>query len=427
MYECPNCGGNLKFDIESQLLKCDYCQTTKDPYEITKDKDAQEYHDFDVTVFTCPQCGGEILSTDTSAAEFCSFCGASTILGSRISKEKRPSRIIPFKVTRDACKKAYIARMKRAVFAPDELKDPKYIDGFRGIYMPYFAYHISQKGTVRLKGEKSYRQGDYLYKEQYALSGEIDADYPGLSYDASSSFSDSISECVAPFHEKDMKQFTPSFLSGFYADTADVDSALYEQNAVEIANINSFGKVKSSSAFSGITLSGDNNAKNLTGTLCTSLEETERVMYPVWFMSYRKNDRVAYVTVNGQTGKIAADIPVDIRKYSLGTLLLSLVLFVFLNLFFTIKPTSLLGIAFVLSIITIVLSLTESRKIRERDNRTDDKGYQFRLKEKKLSTVSGNKADFGIAGSLFALIVAVLVFLIHPVSDIWYYALFLWG
>ncbi len=32
MYECPNCGGNLKFDISSQLLKYDYCQTTKDPY-----------------------------------------------------------------------------------------------------------------------------------------------------------------------------------------------------------------------------------------------------------------------------------------------------------------------------------------------------------------------------------------------------------
>lgn len=421
MYECPNCGGNLKFDIESQLLKCDYCQTTKDPYEVTKDNDAQEYHDFDVTVFTCPQCGGEILSTDTSAAEFCSFCGASTILSSRISKEKRPSRIIPFKVTKDACKEAYVSRMKRAVFAPNELKDPKYIDSFRGIYMPYYAYHISQKGAVHLNGEKSYRQGDYLYKEQYALSGDIDAEYPGLPYDASSSFSDSISECVAPFHEKDMKQFTPSFLSGFYADTADVDSTIYEQNALEIANIDSFGKVKSSSVFSGVTLSGDNNAKNLSAILGTSLKETERVMYPVWFMSYRKNDRVAYVTVNGQTGKIAADIPIDIKKYSLGTLLLSLVLFVILNLFFTIKPTTLLGYAFVLSIITIILSLTESRRIRERDSRIGDKGYQFHLKEHKLSATSASKTGTGFVGSLFALIVSMLIFFLNPVSDLWYY------
>ena len=37
MYECPNCGGNLKFSIEDQLMKCDYCQTTFDPYSLKKE------------------------------------------------------------------------------------------------------------------------------------------------------------------------------------------------------------------------------------------------------------------------------------------------------------------------------------------------------------------------------------------------------
>ena len=40
MYACPNCGGGLKFDITSQKLKCDYCATFTDPYDISKDKDA---------------------------------------------------------------------------------------------------------------------------------------------------------------------------------------------------------------------------------------------------------------------------------------------------------------------------------------------------------------------------------------------------
>ena len=35
----------------------------------------------------------------------------------------------------------------------------KYIDGFRGIYMPYWAYHVSQKGPVVLRGEKSKSEG----------------------------------------------------------------------------------------------------------------------------------------------------------------------------------------------------------------------------------------------------------------------------
>lgn len=109
MYECPNCGGNLKFSIEDQLMKCDYCQTTFDPYSLKKENDAEELFAFEATIFTCPQCGGEILSTDNSAAEFCSFCGASTILSGRLSNEKRPVRIIPFKITEDSCKRLILA------------------------------------------------------------------------------------------------------------------------------------------------------------------------------------------------------------------------------------------------------------------------------------------------------------------------------
>ena len=105
MIACPNCGGNVKFSIASQQMSCEYCNSLFDPYAFdNKTKDAQEVKDFEATIFTCPQCGGEILSTDDAAAGFCSFCGASTILYSRISTEHRPDYIIPFQVTKDQCK-----------------------------------------------------------------------------------------------------------------------------------------------------------------------------------------------------------------------------------------------------------------------------------------------------------------------------------
>ncbi len=62
MYECPNCGGNLRFDIPTQSLVCDYCHTQLNPYSYQKDHDAVETSTYDVNIFTCPQCGGEILS-----------------------------------------------------------------------------------------------------------------------------------------------------------------------------------------------------------------------------------------------------------------------------------------------------------------------------------------------------------------------------
>ena len=45
----------------------------------------------------------------------------------------------------------------------------------------------------------------------------------------------------------------------------------------------------------------------------------ENALFPVWFLTWRKNDRVAFLVMNGETGKISADLPVDIRRFLLGS------------------------------------------------------------------------------------------------------------
>lgn len=77
-----------------------------DPYDFHKKRDAQESrlpespaggkHDerlpeikfYKTTLFTCPQCGGELITEDDTVATFCSYCGGSTILDSRIKRKK---------------------------------------------------------------------------------------------------------------------------------------------------------------------------------------------------------------------------------------------------------------------------------------------------------------------------------------------------
>ncbi len=164
-------------------------------------------------------------------------------------------------------------------------------------------------------------------------------------------------------------------------------------------------------------------------------------MYPVWFMSYRKGDRIAYATVNGQTGKVTADIPVDIKKYTIGSVLLAIPIFIFLNLFFTIKPALLLRHSTLLAAGAIFLHLWEIVKIYHRDKRNDDRGYQFRLEkyaspESEINTKTAisfkdilNFSAFdekhrmpGFMGALIAIALAFLIFRINPVSDIWSYS-----
>lgn len=371
MYVCPNCGGNLRFSPTAQQLECTHCTSLFDPYSVTKEKDAEENNEYEVTVFTCPQCAGEIYSTDNTAAGFCSFCGASTILDSRISKEKRPAFIIPFKKTKEDCKREYTKRIRKAVFAPNELRDPKHIEGFRGIYMPYWVYYITQKGRITLKGTTEHRSGDYIITEHYDLAGDLDAYYKGLSYDASSSFADNISERIAPFDVKNMQSFTPSILSGFYADTADVGKQIYEEDAKQIAARQTKQYLQGHSKIKKYSLSDSNNSPSVYNT---RTEQADMAMFPVWFMSYRNKDRVAYATVNGQTGKVVADLPVDIRKYLFGSLILAIPIYILLNLFLTMKPAVLLNLVAIISLIAIILYMVEMKQIARKEANLDDKG-----------------------------------------------------
>lgn len=402
MFSCPGCGGNLKFDIPSQKLKCEFCSFAYDPYEFeSKDKDAEERQDFDVTIFSCPQCGGEILSTDTTAAGFCSFCGASTVLYSRISKQKRPSYIIPFLKTKEECKQSYASLMRKAIFAPKALKDPSVVESFRGIYMPYWTYHVTQKGLVTVRGSRSKRRGDYVYTDHFQLSGDLDATYQGFSHDASEAFDDEISEAIAPYDTKEMKPFTPSFFSGFYADTADVSEKKYRNGAIGLATTESAGKLKKMDPFRSYSLENDLNATRLN----TKIEQVDSAMFPVWFMSYRYKDRVAYATVNGQTGKIAADIPIEKGKYYLGTLLFTIPIFLLLTLFVTMTPRFLLGLCGVIALISLIIYISQRSSISDHKEHLSFQPLRF----------------LGWGGTLGGFIFGAAVFYLKPVSDVMYY------
>ena len=372
MFECPNCSGNLKFSIETQDMACAYCDSHFNPYMIQKETDATRTDTFETTVFTCPQCGGEIYSSANEAATFCIYCGSSTILSERISEEKRPKYIITFKKTKEDCKKAFAKKMRYAFFVPKEYKDPQFIDSFRGIYMPYWSYHIEHEGTVSLWGKESFRSGDYIITNHYNLYTNIKAEVDGDSYDASTAFYDDISRSLEPYDFVERMDFTPSLLSGFYGDCADVDSDLYQEDADQFAKDCILDTVKGYERFRKYTIdkNSEQKVRNSMQPIATQVDST---MYPVWFMTYRNGERVAYATVNGQTGKVVADMPVDAKKYLLGSLLLAVPLFFLLNLIVTFNPKEMLCLCAGLLFVSLLLFVSELSAIYKREFFVNDK------------------------------------------------------
>lgn len=398
MYECPNCAGELRYDIPSGKLACDHCGSKMFVNTVSKESDATERNDYDVTIFTCPQCAGEILSLPDTAATFCSFCGASTILDSRLSNMRKPRHIIPFTKSKQNCITEFMKVTRKAPFAPDDLKDEHFVESFRGIYMPYWTYDVSQNGPVSLTATHSRRSGDYQIVKTYMIHGELEGSYHGFSHDASTAFADSISEELAPFDIKKAENFLPTYLCGFYADTADVDASVYEDYAADLAAEHTFEKITRTKELKKYQFDRPANKRISTHTM---IENAQMDLFPVWFLSYKKGNRIAYATVNGQTGKVVCDLPIDEKKYALVTGGVALALFTVFNLLFTFRPSVTLGITLFLGLLTMLLFGLEC--------------YELSKKGEKVNQLSG------YLSCGFSCLVAAATLIFRPVSDFYYY------
>ncbi|MCR4716313.1 MAG: hypothetical protein K5656_03945 [Lachnospiraceae bacterium] len=417
MFTCENCGGALRFDIASGKLICDSCLST---YAVGSVKDAQaaeESEEMDAKVFRCPQCGGEIMTIDEAAAAFCSYCGSSNVLESRMTGVKKPKYIIPFKKTKEDCKELYLSKVKKNIFAPKELRNPAYLDRFRGIYTPYWIYGIDIDADASFEGEESHRRGDYIIEDTYMMTCHVDANYDGISYDSSSSFDDEICQEIAPYPDNEFREFDSGYISGFYADVADVDGAVYMKDAADLTVDSVMTSVRSE--FTGIdsmnTPSGGYGPK-----LNPSCNYPESAMFPVWFLSYRNKDRVAYGVVNGLTGKLSIDMPISVLKYLLFSILLAVPMFFVLNLGLVLTPSAGVIATVIMAIIGVITFFVNLGSIKKQETKELDKGYTSIYG--KPGKTSHKGYFIGAILPIIAIVVALAIWFISPVSDIYYYA-----
>lgn len=382
---CPNCGGLLNYDIESGKLKCESCDSLLSAEEYADNTAAKEDYEalkYSVNVFTCPNCGGSISSNEAEAVEYCLYCGSFVSLTSQVEKVKKPNFILPFKTTKEECVKSYSKMIRKKIYAPKAFRNEKFIDTFKGIYIPYWTYSYDFGPNVTLDGVTKKREGDYVYEHHYDIECQVDGHLDGVTFDASSSFDDDISSRILPFNSRELKPFNNSYMFGFFADTADIDSNLYRNDAKKTARDEIWDEVTKDERISSKNPrrpESDGKFDEMFGLKGSS----NLSMLPVWFLTWRNKDRVAYSVVNGNTGAIYSEVPVDVKRYLLFSLLFAIPIFLLFNCLFTFTAKAMLITSVILSLFMMILySLQLDRIVRKRLH-VDDKGYINKHKESK--------------------------------------------
>ena len=378
MIECPGCGNNLIYDIARQKMYCKACESVYDPENVDKQKDGTDGSEMEINQFICPQCAGEIYSTDDAATAFCSYCGAATMLSSRLRSERRPDYIIPFKVTKERCKEAYVQTMKRAIYAPGRLRNKNNVQEFRGIYIPYWLCDVEQKGPIHVKATENYVETGYNVTDTYIVDSYVDNCYEDIAMDACSLFPDDINSKIAPFDAVGLKPFSTGYLSGFYADLPDVDYEIYKGQIYEVADSQAYEEMCDRLAIGRKNLQVQPSQDNETSIFHSNISQIKTALFPVWFMSYKNGKRIAYAVVNGQSGKVVADIPMDSKKFLLGCLIGTVPLYFLLDLFVTIRPSVLLALVALIGMFVVMLHAHEMKKLAAIDSHEDDHGLSAR-------------------------------------------------
>ena len=387
MYKCPHCGGELDFLPGTEIIKCEYCDSEFSVAELIEEKEvtAAEYQEktdaepkdkrddktIEATIFTCPQCGGEIYSLDQSAVTFCSYCGSQVTLQSRLSRIRKPDVVIPFKLTAEQGIQEYFRKVRRSLFVPSEMKKDSEVEKLRGIYMPYWVYNVKAPEEMKISSSVDHRRGNYIVKEHYSTTITAEGSIDGISYDAAAAFSDELSGAIAPYDFREAKDFAPGYFSSFYADEGDVESYLYKDEAFNVA-----ADAYAENVYHPDMKKYGLDKQEIAEEFISDGVERKLGYYPVWFLANKnkKGNRISYAAINGQTGKAAVDLPVDFTKYLIASLIIAVPIFVLLTLFLTLTPRALGFVVMALSIIAVIFANLKLNEVYTRKGMFDDLG-----------------------------------------------------
>lgn len=322
-YACPNCSADLKFDPQQQKLTCDYCLSSFTVEEIKKlcadtensipQEAVQLNEDFEnhTHLYRCDSCGAEIIADDQQTATFCYYCHNPVILSGKMGGEFKPDKVIGFKLTRENAVSDFKKWVKKRWFVPSDFKSAQQFDKITGLYVPFWMAdcYVNVDYSATGKNVRRWTSGKYVYTETstYHIVRKGAVLTKGVPADGETKIDDALMEAIEPFDYKDLKDFSMSYLSGFYADKYDVDKKQV------------FPRIRARSTQACSSLIND-SIKGYTSVIPLAqryeIQETDwtYAMLPVWFMSYRYNGRVYEFAINGQTGKLAGTPPLSKLK-----------------------------------------------------------------------------------------------------------------
>ncbi len=361
-YQCPNCNGRLSFNGQIGKLQCEFCESTFAPEEIealyaqkqekadeaaTGKRESQEMsaaaasvagdtrveaqhvstgdpiQDYlanskwtgadadNLRAYNCPSCGAQLMVDQVTAVTSCPYCGNNAVVPGQLSNVLKPDYVIPFKLDKDAAISALKSYYGGKPLLPNDFTANNHIEEVQGVYVPFWLYTGKAEGSVTFNGRniRTWSDSDNIYTEtdHWLLHREGNMDFHRVPVDGSTRMPDAHMDAIEPYDYSELVPFSIGYLPGYVTDRYDLDVKECDSRArtrVQNTCIDQFSDT--ARGYMETDLAHAN--ANVTWT------NIAYALLPVWMLHTKWNGQDYLFAMNGQTGKLIGDLPIDNGK-----------------------------------------------------------------------------------------------------------------
>lgn len=312
---CESCGASYKEEDMRALSEAMQENAGQSSLDWNKCRNAQTFtaqEESALQEYNCPACGAVLVTSAATAATKCAYCGNNALIPKQFSGELRPDAILPFAVSREDAEKKLREHFHGKKLLPDDFVRACRVEDVEGLYVPYFLFNCQADARCTYRAERvnTYRRGDWQITDTLHFyverCGRVSFDR--VPVDACKRVDDTLTEAIEPFDYAACKPFDPGYLAGYQADCRDQEMDECVPRANERVTNAATDALRS-------TVHGYSSVVSDCTQVRLDQGKVRYVMMPVWLLTVRYGDQAFPFAINGQTGRLAGELPVDKRKY----------------------------------------------------------------------------------------------------------------
>ena len=228
-------------------------------------------------------------------------------------EKEKPDYVIPFQLDKKAAKQALYDFYVGKRLLPKAFKDENHVNEIKGVYVPFWLFDAKADVNLRYKATKirTWSDSKYYYAEtnHFLVSRSGSIEFAHVPVDGSAKMPDDLMETLEPFDFSGAVDFQTAYLAGYLADKYDVDSK------ESIGRANERIQKSAAEAF-GATVQGYTTVIKEAGNIQLQNGRVKYALFPVWLLHTTWNGQNYLFAMNGQSGKMAGDLPLDRAAYA---------------------------------------------------------------------------------------------------------------